>query len=101
MDNIIKKEDNMDYQIICLILSILIIALLAFGIFLINGIKNQLNAMRKKQEDMLKHTINRNNKIIELIEKSVLEDLKEKSEILELINNNVNDLKIEEEIKID
>jgi len=91
----------MDYQIICLILSILIIALLGFGIFLINGIKNQLNAMRKKQEDMLKHTINRNNKIIELIEKSVLEDLKEKSEILELINNNVNDLKIEEEIKID
>ena len=91
----------MEYQIICLILSILIIALLAFGIFLINGIKNQLNAMRKKQEDMLKHTINRNNKIIELIEKSVLEDLKEKSEILELINNNVNDLKIEEEIKID
>lgn len=91
----------MDYQIICLILLIVIIALLAFGIFLINGIKNQLNAMRKKQEDMLKHTINRNNKIIELIEKSVLEDLKEKSEILELINNNVNDLKIEEEIKID
>lgn len=91
----------MDYQIICVILLIVIIALVGFGIFLINGVKNQLNTMRKKQEDMLKHTINRNNKIIELIEKSVLEELKEKGEILELINNNVNDLKIEEEIKID
>lgn len=91
----------MDYQILSIVLFVILLGLSGFCIYLVINLKNKIEVMRKKQEEMLKHIAGRNGKIIELLEKSVLENVKENNELLEKINNNVNDLKIEEEIIIE